>query len=109
MFFSDVCSKSSLLILSLLLTHQNALAVETTPDELQSTSELLPLSWEELTDLDVSSLARQAQSVKNSPAAAFVITAEDIRRSGVTSLPEVLRMVPGIDVAKINADRKSVV
>jgi len=103
MFFSDVCSKTSLLILSLFLTHQNALAIETTQDELQSTSELLPLSWEELTDLDVSSLARQAQSVKNSPAAAFVITAEDIRRSGVTSLPEVLRMVPGIDVAKINA------
>jgi iron complex outermembrane receptor protein len=61
------------------------------------------LSWEELTELDVSSLSRQTQSVKNSPAAAFVITSEDIRRSGVTSLPEVLRMVPGMNVAKINA------
>lgn len=72
-------------------------------EALESTNELLPLSWEELTELDVSTLARQEQSVKNSPAAAFVITAEDIRRSGVTSLPEVLRMVPGMNVGKINA------
>lgn len=68
-----------------------------------ATSELLPLSWEELTELNVSTLARQDQSVKNSPSAAFVITAEDIRRSGVTSLAEVLRMVPGMNVSKINA------
>jgi len=72
-------------------------------EALESTNELLPLSWEELTELDVSTLARQEQSVKNSPAAAFVITAEDIRRSGVTSLPELLRMVPGLNVGKINA------
>lgn len=71
--------------------------------DIESASELLPLSWEELTELDVSSLSRQTQSVKNSPAAAFVITSEDIRRAGVTSLPEVLRMVPGMNVAKINA------
>ncbi len=72
-------------------------------DAIEATNELLPLSWEELTELDVSSLARQEQSVKDSPAAAFVITAEDIRRSGVTSLPEVLRMVPGMNVGKLNA------
>lgn len=103
MFFSDHHCKVSLLFLLLNLVHQGALATEANSDAVQSTTELLPLSWEELTDLDVSSLARQEQSVKNSPAAAFVITAEDIRRSGVTSLPEVLRMVPGMNVAKINA------
>lgn len=63
---------------------------------------LLPLSWEELTALDVSTLAREQQTVKNSASAAFVITAEDIRRSGANSLPEVLRMVPGMNVARIN-------
>ncbi|QPK62384.1 TonB-dependent receptor [Methylomonas sp. LL1] len=103
MFFSVDCRKASLLFFLLNLMYRDVFAAENTADALQSTSELLPLSWEELTELDVSSLARQEQSVKNSPAAAFVITAEDIRRSGVTSLPEVLRMVPGMNVAKINA------
>ncbi|MBD9358800.1 TonB-dependent receptor plug domain-containing protein [Methylomonas albis] len=84
------------------LVHMNVLA-QGSPADIEATNELLPLSWEELTELEVSSLARQEQTVKDSPAAAFVITSEDIRRSGATSLPEVLRMVPGMNVAKINA------
>lgn len=83
-------------------------AAQQASGDIESTSELLPLSWEELTELDVSGLARQEQTVKNSPAAAFVITAEDIRRSGVTNLPDVLRMVPGMDVARINASNWAV-
>lgn len=79
------------------------IAAESVDDAIQSTRELLPLSLEELNELNVSSLARQEQSIKNSPAAAFVISSEDIRRSGVTSLPDLLRMVPGMNVAKINA------
>ena len=59
-------------------------------------------------ELDVSSLARKEQTVKKIPAAAFVITAEDIRRSGASSLPEVLRMVPGMNVAKINSSNWAV-
>ncbi|WP_150051313.1 MULTISPECIES: TonB-dependent receptor plug domain-containing protein [Methylomonas] len=78
-------------------------AVAGEAEAVEETSELLPLSWEEVTELDISTLSRQTQSVKNSPAAAFVITAEDIRRSGVTTLPELLRMVPGMNVAKVNA------
>lgn len=94
----------SLLLVSLFgFLNYPAWAEESDQDAIDSTHELLPLSWEELTELDVSSLARQEQSVKNSPAAAFVITSEDIRRSGATSLPEILRMVPGMNVAKLNA------
>jgi len=87
----------------LLLPIDQVTAEDNLDDAIESTRELLPLTWEELTALDVSSLARQEQSVKNSPAAAFVITSEDIRRAGVNSLPEVLRMVPGMNVARINA------
>ncbi|PPD34238.1 MAG: TonB-dependent receptor [Methylomonas sp.] len=95
--------RRSTTVLLLLQTLTAAVAGENSNHDIESTQELLPLSWEELTELDVSSLARQNQSVKNSPAAAFVITSEDIRRAGVTSLPELLRMVPGMNVAKINA------
>lgn len=41
----------------------------------------------------------------NTPAAIFVITQEDIRRSGVTNIPEALRMAPGVEVARINSNQ----
>jgi iron complex outermembrane recepter protein len=55
-------------------------------------------------DMPVSSVARQESTVGRSPAAVFVITNEMIRRSGAKEIPEVLRMVPGMDVAKIDSN-----
>jgi len=70
--------------------------------------DLTALSIEELMAIEVSSLSRKSQRLSDTPAAAFVITAEDIRRSGATSVPEALRMVPGIQVARIGADKWAV-
>lgn len=55
-------------------------------------------------DQPVSSVARQESTVGRSPSAVFVITNEMIRRSGAKEIPEVLRMVPGVDVAKIDSN-----
>lgn len=66
------------------------------------------LSLEELSKTEISSVSRRNQSLANVPAAAFVISAEDIRRSGATVLPDVLRMVPGIEVAQIDNGRYAV-
>ncbi len=66
---------------------------------------LLDLSLEELMELKVTSLAKKPVSLARSPAALTVITAEEIRRSGLTTIPEVLRLVPGIDVAQIDANK----
>lgn len=66
------------------------------------------LSLEDLTKTEISSVSRRNQSLSNVPAAAFVITAEDIRRSGALALPDVLRMVPGIQVAQIDSGRYAV-
>lgn len=66
------------------------------------------LNLEDLTKTEVSSVSRRNQSLSNVPAAAFVITAEDIRRSGALALPDVLRMVPGIQVAQIDSGRHAV-
>jgi iron complex outermembrane recepter protein len=71
-------------------------------------SELLDLSIEELADLKVTSASRIAQSLHDTPAAVFVITADDIRRSGVTSIPEALRLAPGVEVARRSAFEWSV-
>lgn len=51
-------------------------------------------------DVEVSTVARQQGTVGRSPAAVFVITSEMIRRSGATCVPELLRMVPGLEVGR---------
>src|SRR5690348_13072569 len=62
------------------------------------------LSLEELMKVEVTTAAKTPQTLMHTAAAAFVITQDDIRRSGATSIPQLLRMAPGIDVAQVNAD-----
>ena len=50
------------------------------------------------------SASRREQKVLQTSAAVFVISNDDIRRSGVTSIPDALRMVPGLQVAQVNAN-----
>lgn len=69
------------------------------------TADLADLSLEELMSIEITSLALKPQRLSESAAAVFVITQEDIRRSGVTSIPEALRMAPGINVARIDANK----
>ena len=59
-------------------------------------------------DMPVSSVSRQESTVGKSPTAVFVITNDMIRRSGAKEIPEVLRMVPGVDVAKIDSNKWAV-
>ena len=66
------------------------------------------LSLEELMEIEITSLAKKPQKLSQAAAAVFVITNEDIRRSGATSIPEVLRMVPGLQVARIDANKWAV-
>jgi iron complex outermembrane receptor protein len=55
-------------------------------------------------NVEVTSVSKKEQKLSEVAAAIFVITPEDIRRSGATGIPDVLRMVPGLDVAQINAN-----
>jgi iron complex outermembrane receptor protein len=65
--------------------------------------ELSRLSIEELANIEVTSVFKRPSPLAKSPAAIYVITSEDIRRSGVTSLPEALRLAPNLEVAQLNA------
>ena len=67
-------------------------------------SNLLDLSLEELVDYRLTSMARKEQRVVDTAAAAYVITGEELRRSGALSIPEALRLVPGLNVAQISRD-----
>jgi iron complex outermembrane receptor protein len=68
-----------------------------------SVTDFKKLSLEELMDINVTSVARKDEPLGQTAAAVTVITAEDIRRSGLTSIAEVLRLVPGMEVARFNA------
>lgn len=59
-------------------------------------------SIENLMNMAVTSVSKTEQKLSRVAAAIFVITQEDIRRSGATNIPDLLRMVPGLDVAQIN-------
>ncbi|MBU1054114.1 MAG: TonB-dependent receptor [Proteobacteria bacterium] len=73
-------------------------------DEISS-GDLTELSIRDLMEIEITTGARKSQTLANTAAAAFVITQEDIRRSGVTSIADALRMVPGLQVAKIDANK----
>lgn len=80
-----------------LLFVECAAAAEAVPADIEN------LSINELMQMEVSSVSRKSESLSNTAAAAFIISQDDIRRSGVTSIPEALRLAPGIDVAQINS------
>jgi iron complex outermembrane recepter protein len=68
----------------------------------------LDLSVEDLLNVQVTSVAKKAQSLNDAPAAVFVISNEDIKRSAATSIPDALRLAPGLDIARINANQWAV-
>ncbi len=65
-----------------------------------SKADFTTYSLEELMDMELVSAAKKPQTPYESASAVFVITQEDIRRSGAVNLPEVLRMAPGIQVLR---------
>ncbi len=66
------------------------------------------LSLEALMDMEVTSASKKAQALSDAPAAIFVISRDDIRRAGVRSIPEALRLVPGMHVGRIDSNKWAV-
>ena len=75
----------------------------------KSSGDLENFTLEQLVNVKVTSVSKKETDLFTSPAAIYVITAEDIRRSGMTSIPELLRMVPGLQVARIDANGRAVI
>src|SRR5688572_16239002 len=71
-----------------------------TRDPSASIGDLKRLSVEQLIDVEVTSVSRAEERLAGAAAAVTVVTNEDIRRSGATTVPEALRLVPGIHVAR---------
>jgi len=102
-----VVQRAALIVLFVLtgLVNQSLAA----PQQDQASSEpLKQLSLAELGNVEVTTASKEPEKISKTPAAIFVLTQEDIRRSGATSIPEVLRLVPGVEVARINSNQWSV-
>lgn len=69
---------------------------------------LAALELEDLLNQEISSVLRKEQPIAKAPSAVYVLTGEDVRRSGATSIPEALRLVPGITVIRTNANNWSI-
>ncbi|HLG57043.1 MAG TPA: TonB-dependent receptor plug domain-containing protein [Vicinamibacterales bacterium] len=95
-----ICARRTALALAACLGTAASLAHAQT----RAPADWAAMSIEELMEIKVTSASRKEQRVTDTPAAVYVITQEDIRRSGMTSIPELLRLAPGVQVARINSN-----
>ena len=112
MFLQNLASAVSFLVMLTIIScgfANIATASNTsTPAGKASMDPLMDLSIEELIQIKITSVSRREQKLSGTPSAIFVITQEDIRRSGATSIPEALRMAPGVEVARVGTDKWSI-
>lgn len=96
---------SALLLLAGAVRESRADALQQDP---KSGGRLTHVSLEELSKIEVTTASKEPVPAVRTSAAVYVITQEDIRRSGATSIPELLRLVPGLDVARIDSNKWSI-
>ena len=73
-----------------------------------SPPDLTQLSLEELMNLEVALVSRRPEPLATTPAAAAVLTREDLLRAGIRSIPDALRLVPGVQVGRVDANKWAV-
>jgi len=96
--------KVSFALLLLLLLAQTAPALAAD----DAANQYLEMDLSQLMQVTITSVGKKPQTLADTAAAVYVITQEDIRRSGVTSIPEALAMAPGIQVARISSSKWSI-
>lgn len=65
--------------------------------------ELRALSIEDLANIEITSVSKRPEPLSQAPASIYVITSEDIRRSGAVTLPDVLRLAPNLQVSRLSS------
>lgn len=72
------------------------------------TDTLVDFSLEQLSNLKITSVSKKTEKLSDAAASIYVITADDIRRDGATTIPEALRLAPNLQVARVDADRYAI-
>ncbi len=104
---SSICriAVANTFALLLLLTMANQTTrAQATQSNQNPPENLKQVSLEELGQIEVTTASKVPVKAARTPAAIYVITQEDIRRSGATSIPEALRMAPGVEVARVDSN-----
>jgi iron complex outermembrane recepter protein len=103
-----IMMKPSTLRTSLSVAVISALATLAANTAHAATADSSDLSLEDLLKVEVTTASRKSQQLNDTAAAVFVITRDDIQRSGATTIPEALRGAPGVNVARMSANRYAV-
>lgn len=74
----------------------------------QNEKNLAAMNLAELGNIKVTTYSKEPEEIWRTPAAIYVITQDDIRRSGATTIPDVLRLAPGVEVAQMDSDHWAV-
>jgi iron complex outermembrane receptor protein len=85
-----------------------AAAAEDTSSESRSTADLSRMTIEELANIEITSVSKRPEPLSDAAASVYVITREDIRRSGATSIPEALRLAPNLQVARVDSSQYAI-
>src|SRR4030081_2326538 len=108
---SSICriaaANAFVLLLLVTLTEQMTRAQATQSNQ-NAPENLKQVSLEELGQIEVTTASKVPVKATRTPAAIYIVTQEDIRRSGATSIPEALRLVPGVEVSRIDSNKWSV-
>lgn len=92
------------LLLLLLLVRGGACLGEAHPEPAQSPQSLKKLSLAELANVEVTTYSKVPSELWQTPAAVYVITSEQILRSGATNIADALRLAPGVEVGRMSSD-----
>jgi iron complex outermembrane recepter protein len=87
---------------------RGAAAALSPPGAQLDSAQLKSMSLEQLGNVKVTTVSKQPEEVWNTPAAVYVLTHDDIERSGATTIPDLLRLVPGVQVSQEQSDQWAV-
>jgi iron complex outermembrane receptor protein len=73
-----------------------------------SAEDLSRMTIEDLANIEITSVSKKGEPLSAAAAAVFVITSDDIRRSGANSIPEILRLAPNLQVARVDASQYAI-
>ncbi len=94
--------------LAALLALTTSIRADNPPADTPGSQNLKNLSLEDLSQIEVTTPSKEPVTAMKTPAAIYVLTGEDIRRFGAQSIPEALRLIPGVEVARVDGSTWSV-
>src|SRR5712692_6216242 len=95
---------STVMSLLLFATSIKESRADSSEKDQQTEGRLTRVSLEDLGQIEVTTASKEPVKASRTPAAIYIITQDDIRRSGASSIPEVLRQVPGVEVARVDSN-----